>query len=72
MVGVVTRLRAGHTAVRIPAGARGFSLLQNVQIGSGAHPATYSMGAGVIFVDIERPGLEIEHLLLSGAEVRYK
>ena len=72
VVGVVTRLRAGQTAVRIPACARGFSLLQNVHIGSEANPTSYSMGTGVIFVDIERPGREVEHSPLCGAEVRNK
>lgn len=72
VVGVVTRLRAGQTAVRIPAGKRGFSLLQNVHIGSGGHPASYSLCAMVIFVDIERPEREVEHSPLSGAEVRNK
>ena len=28
---------------------RDFSLLQNVQTGSGAHPASHSMGTGVLF-----------------------
>ena len=59
VVSVVNRLRAGQTAVRIPAVTRGVSLLQNVQNGSGAHPAIYSMGTGVIFVDIEQPGREV-------------
>jgi hypothetical protein len=59
-------------AFRIPADARGFPLLRNIQNGSGAHPAPYSMGNGVIFVDIERPELEVEHTPLSGAEVRNK
>jgi hypothetical protein len=33
--------------VRIPAGARNLSLLQNVQAGSGAHPPSYSARIGV-------------------------
>jgi hypothetical protein len=44
LVGIVTRLRAGRSGVRIPVEARDFSLLQNVQTGSGAHPASYSVG----------------------------
>ena len=35
--------------VRIPAESRDFYLLQTVQTGSGAHPASYSMRTGVFF-----------------------
>ena len=38
----LTRLRAGRYRVRIPVGARDFSLFQNVQTGTGAHPASSS------------------------------
>jgi hypothetical protein len=41
--GVATRLRAGQFGVQIPVGARDFSLLENVQNCSGAHPASYSV-----------------------------
>ena len=51
-VGIVTTLRAGQTRVRIRVRAIDFCLLQNVQTGSGANPASYSMGTGVLF-----PGL---------------
>jgi hypothetical protein len=34
-------LQAGLSGVRIPVGARGSSRLENVQTGSGAHPASY-------------------------------
>jgi hypothetical protein len=37
-------LRAGRSGIRSPEGARDFSLLQNVQTGNGAHPASYSVG----------------------------
>ena len=43
-VGTPIGLRAGQFAVRIPAEVLGASLLQMVQIGSGAHPNFYSMG----------------------------
>jgi hypothetical protein len=33
----------------ISVGRRDFSLLQNVQTGSGAYPNSYSMGKGVLF-----------------------
>jgi hypothetical protein len=45
---IVTRLWAGQPRVRILAGARD-SLLQNVQTGCGAYPASYPMGTGVLF-----------------------
>jgi len=38
-------LRTGRSVHRIPAWARDFSLLQNVQTGSRAHPASCSTGA---------------------------
>jgi hypothetical protein len=38
---------AGRSRVWLQEGARDFSLLQNVQIGSGAHTASYSIGIGV-------------------------
>jgi hypothetical protein len=37
------------TGVRFPAGARDFSLLHRVQTGSGAHPASYTIGTGGSF-----------------------
>jgi hypothetical protein len=35
--------------VRFPAGGENFSLHHRVQIGSGIHPASYSMGTGGSF-----------------------
>jgi hypothetical protein len=35
--------------VRFPVGAGNFSLRHGVQNGSGAHPASYSMGTGISF-----------------------
>jgi hypothetical protein len=40
-----SRLRAGWSGVRIPAGAGNFSLHHRIQTGSGAHGASYSMGS---------------------------
>jgi hypothetical protein len=45
---VVSRLWAERSRVKISAGERG-SLLQIVQNGSRAHPASYSMGTGVSY-----------------------
>ena len=47
-VGIVTKLRAGRSEIRIPTGAKGFSLFQKVQTGSGAHPASSSVRTGVL------------------------
>ena len=54
MVCVVSRLLAGRSGVPLPAGARDSSLLQNVQPGCGAYPASCSL-AGVY-----RPG-RVDH-----------
>jgi hypothetical protein len=48
VVVVESRLWAGQSMVRIPAGARDFSFLQNVQTGSGFHPASCSMDTRVL------------------------
>ena len=42
-VGIVTSLLAGRSGARIPAGAKHFSNLQNVQTDCGTQPATYCM-----------------------------
>ena len=57
----VTRLRAGRSGVRILVEARDFSLLRNVPIGSGDRPASYSMGIGVLFRRVKRPGRGVNH-----------
>jgi hypothetical protein len=41
----MTRIRARRSEVRIPVGVGDLSLLKNIQIGSGAHPASYSKSA---------------------------
>ena len=46
--GIVSRLLAGTFGVRFPPGATYFSILQNVQSFFGAHPASYSIGTGVL------------------------
>jgi hypothetical protein len=47
VVDIATELRTGQSGVRTPLGARDLSLLHNVQIGSGAHPISPSVGTGV-------------------------
>jgi len=39
---IVTRLRSERSGIRNPAGTRNFSVLQNVRLVSGAHPASHS------------------------------
>ena len=51
MVRVATRSQARWSGVRIPIGARNFSLLQNFQTSSGTHGASYSMGSMAITQD---------------------
>jgi len=55
--GIVTRLLAGRSWVHILAVTRNFSLLRNVQDGSGAHPAPCSVGG-------YRLGREMKHPLV--------
>jgi hypothetical protein len=45
---LVTWLRVGQSGVQIPAGLRDFSVLQNIQTGSGTNQVSYSIGTGVI------------------------
>ena len=61
VIGVVARLRAGRSGVRIRAGATDFSLLQNVQTACGADSDSYS---------VKRPGCEADHSLSSSGNVQ--
>jgi hypothetical protein len=42
-------------------GGKRFSVLQNVRIDSGAHPASYIGGAGVFSPRVKRPGHKVNH-----------
>jgi hypothetical protein len=53
------------SGVRSPAGAKDFSSNLCVQTGSGAHPASCTMGTG----GKARPGRDADHSPLSSAEV---
>jgi hypothetical protein len=56
--------------VRSPAGAKDFYSSLCVQTGSGAHPASCTMGTGGPFPGGKaRPGRDADHSLLSSAEV---
>ena len=69
-MGVVTRLLAGRSGVRIPVGAGGFSVPQNPQTGAGSHPALYLMGAEFLSPGTEWLGCEVEHSFPSRTEVK--
>ena len=58
---MATRLRSARFGVRIPAGAIKLSTLQNVQVGSGAHPASYSMSNDASFPGLKRGGSETDY-----------
>ena len=62
VVGIMTLVLAGRFAVRVPAGARDFSLHRNVQTGSGAHPVRPSSYTGAKLL-----GREVDHSLPSSA-----
>jgi hypothetical protein len=47
-----------------------FSLLHVVQTGSGAHPASYSMGTGGSFPGVKRQGREADHSPPTIVEVK--
>jgi hypothetical protein len=56
--------------VRSPAGAKDFSCSLCVQTGSGAHPASYTMGTGGPSPGAKaRPGRDADHSPPSRAEV---
>jgi hypothetical protein len=56
---------------RSPTGAEDFSSSPCVQIGSGAHPASYLMGTGGPFPrGKERPGRDTDNSPPSSAEVK--
>jgi hypothetical protein len=59
--------------VRSPAGAKNFSCSLCVQTGSGAHPASCTMGAGGPFPGAKaRPRRDADHSPLSSAKVENK
>jgi hypothetical protein len=68
----VTRLGVGQSGIRTPAEAKDFPFLQNVQTGSGAHPASYSMSTWGSCSGCEAEGHEAAHSPPSRAEVKNK
>lgn len=47
--------------VQFPAGETNFSLLQNVQIGCGAHIASYPMSTGVLSLRMKWLGCDVDN-----------
>jgi hypothetical protein len=67
---IVTGIRARPTGVRIKVRARHFSVLQNVQAVSGAHPGSFQQISG-FFSQIKQPGREVNHSSPSSADVKH-
>jgi hypothetical protein len=67
-VGIATRLRTGQPRNfdSTPVWCKRFSLLQNVQTGSGAH----SEVPGALFPGVKRPGREVDHVPPPSAVVK--
>jgi hypothetical protein len=65
-------LRAAWSGVRVPAGARNFSLQHHVQTGFGAHPASSPIQwvPGALSLGVKWPGREADHSPPSSAEVK--
>jgi hypothetical protein len=55
--------------VGFPTGAGSFSSSHHVQTGSGAHPASYTMGRGALSLTVKWPRRKADHLPPSSAEV---
>jgi hypothetical protein len=56
--------------VRFPAGVRDFSLVHNIQTGSGAHPTSYAMTTEGCFPGVKQQGRESDNSSPSSAEVK--
>jgi hypothetical protein len=69
--GIVTRLYTGWTVQCLnPSRSKRFGLLQNIQIGSGAHPASYPRGTRIYFPRIKDVGCKVEHSPPSSQKVK--
>jgi len=70
-VSIATRLRVGRLGFDSWQGqGRAFSLCPCIQPGSEAHPATFSVGTGVLSPGVKRPGREAYDSPASRAEVK--
>ena len=66
VVGIRTRIYAGRSVVRIPAGATHLSLLQNILMGSGALFSEYRFYCP----GVKRLGRDVDPSAVSSAKVR--
>ena len=66
---MATMLQAGRSGVRIPEGARDYSLLQNVQSGLGPTQPSNQWVPG-FFPGVKRPDCEVDHSSSSIVEVK--
>ena len=55
---------------RVPVGARGVSVFQNLQTSTGTHPESHSVGAEEFFPGVERSERDGDHSSPSSAEVK--
>jgi len=67
-ISIATTLRGGRSGVPIQAGA--IDCQQNFSSGSEPHPASYSMGTGVVSRRVERPGRDADHSPPSSVEIK--
>jgi hypothetical protein len=56
--------------VRVTAAAGNFYLDHRIQTDSGAHPASYPVVPGALYVGVKMPRLEADHSPRSSAEVQ--
>lgn len=70
ILSLVTGLWVGKSGVQFLGGSNNCSLLKNVQTCSGAHPASRSLGAGVLFIEVNQPWHEANHSPPSSSEVK--
>jgi len=64
-VGIVTRLCACRSVLRIPVGEKDLSLLQNVHTGSEVQPASYSVDTGILYRGCDQGVTLTSHLHLE-------
>jgi hypothetical protein len=56
--------------IRLPAGARDFSLLHSIQTSSAAQPASYATVHRALSLEVKRAGCEDDHSPPASAEVK--
>jgi len=59
-----------HTRLGYELDDTGTHVVSNFQTGSGAHPPSHSIGDGVVFPKIKRPGNEADHSPASSTAVK--